>query len=177
MKMASAPAHARGMILLITLMILLVIGLIASTLARSHRLQLQMAGNEEARIAAIQHAYGGVDRIIAESDSFSARFQSSETRCTLASAFTDCERASLELKPSRASDHSLEAIVRGPLSLPDGVPRAALDRATSAVHFQVAKYEIEVVYRGASEAEGRAHITQGVALRLPKSARYAERFR
>lgn len=177
MKMASAPTHARGMILLITLMILLVIGLIASTLARTYRLQLQVAGNEEARIAAIQRAYGGVDRIIAEIDSFSAGSESSGTRCNLASAFPDCEHASLELKPRRASDDSLKAIVRGPLSLADGVPRASLAGATSAVHFKVAKYEIEVVYRGASEAEGRAHTTQGVALRLPKSARYAERFR
>ncbi|MEM1153019.1 MAG: hypothetical protein AAGI44_02695 [Pseudomonadota bacterium] len=160
-----------------TLMILLVIGLIASTLARTHRLQLQVAGNEEARIAARQQAFGAVDRIIAGSESIFTLLPSSRTRCTLASAFSDCAGASLELKPRRASDDRLDAIVRGPLPLAGGVPRASLANATSAVHFQVAKFEIEVVYRGATVAEGRAHLTQGVALRLPKSARYAEQFR
>ena len=41
------------------------LGLIAATVARTNLLQLHMAGNDEARIAAMQQALAAVDSVLA----------------------------------------------------------------------------------------------------------------
>jgi Tfp pilus assembly protein PilX len=43
-----------GVVLVVSLLVLLVMGIIATTVARTNQLQLHMAGNDEARIAAMQ---------------------------------------------------------------------------------------------------------------------------
>lgn len=153
-----------------TLMILLVIGIIASTLYRTHQLHLKVAANEQLRVAAIQHALAGVDRIMGDAENFATAHHLPEPRCTSILAFSVCGDSSLELKPNRPGDENLYAMIRGPLVLPGGMSRSVISAATSAVHFNTTKFEIEVAYRGATAAEGRAHIVQGVAVRQPISS-------
>ena len=103
------------MVLLLSLLVLLLLAVIALTVSRGSLLQLQMAANEEARMAAMQWALAAVDNVFYSGD-------------------------------------SLEA--------------AAQDRASSAVAYRTARFEIRSSYDGRAAGLGGAEAVQGVQLRL-----------
>ena len=62
--------HQAGVVLVVSLLVLLIMGIIATTVARTNQLQLHMAANNEARVAGMQQALAIVDAVFARSIKF-----------------------------------------------------------------------------------------------------------
>jgi Tfp pilus assembly protein PilX len=70
-----------GAVLVVSLLVLLIMGIIATTVARTNQLQLHMAANDEARVAGMQQALAIVDAVFARSMNFSVSSPAGHRSC------------------------------------------------------------------------------------------------
>lgn len=160
-----------GMVLVVSLLVLLVMGVIATTVARTNQLQLHMAGNDEARVAAMQQALAVIDAVYARPANFRTDVVTGHRTCLAASINESCDDHSLTLEQGLvpAIGH-LEIAVQRLAPEAGRMPVLAENAANSAVHYRVAKFEVQVLYEGAADSGGRASLAQGVLVRLSHSA-------
>ena len=172
MKGAPPAAAQRGVVLLVSLLVLLLLAIIATTVARTNLLELHMAGNEEARVAALQQALAAVDGVLASAVGAPIKGGVGYRLCLPGSADPACDEHSLVLEPGAGpAAGGAEVAVTRVAPLADRMPVMAEARASSTVYYRVAKIEVQVVYDGAARDLGRAAITQGLLVRLPSSPR------
>lgn len=164
--------NQRGVVLVVSLLVLLVMGIVATTVARTNQLQLHMAGNDEARIAALQQALAVADGIFARSANTHVSSGVGHRNCLADSVDTGCDEHTLMLEqgvlPAIGELHA--AVVR--MAPEEGrMPVFSEGAANSTVHYRVASFELQVVYDGTAEGSGRSSLAQGVLVRFPHSAR------
>jgi len=164
--------HQRGVVLVVSLLVLLVMGIIATTVARTNQLQLHMAGNDEARIAALQQALAVADGIFARSANTLATGGVGHRNCLADTLDAGCDDHTLTLDQGvlPAVGDLNAAVLR--LAPEEGrMPVLSEGAANSTVHYRVARFELQVVYDGTAGGTGRASLAQGVLVRFPHSAR------
>ena len=160
-----------GVVLVVSLLVLLVMGIIATTVARTNQLQLHMAGNDEARIAAMQQALAVIDGVFARPGNFRTDVPAGHRMCHVVALSEGCDAQSLTLDAG-----VLPTVGRVELAVERLAPEAGSmpvlgeSNANSTVHYRVAKFEVQVVYDQTADGGGRASLAQGVLVRLPQSA-------
>lgn len=170
MRATALAGDQGGVVLVVALLVLLLLGIIATTVARTNQLQLRMAGNDEARIAALQQALAGVDAILASAAGTPINGGVGYRICTPESSGESCDERTIALEADvQPTVGSLDAVVTRLAPLQGRLPIMGADRASSAVHYRVAKFEIQVAYEGIGPNSGRAVLAQGVLVRLPSS--------
>ena len=161
-----------GVVLVVSLLVLLVMGVIATTVARTNQLQLHMAGNYEARIAALQQALAVVDAVFSRPGNTLVGAGVGHRNCLIDSADESCDDHTLMLEQEALPVVGKLDVAVVRLAPEVGrMPILGEGRASSAVHYRVAKFELRVAYDGTGEGHGRATVAQGVLVRLPDSAR------
>jgi hypothetical protein len=170
--MMSMHPHSgqRGVVLVVSLLVLLLLGIIATTVARTNLLQLRMAGNDEARTAAMQQALAVVDAVLPSAVGRVPAGDVGYRLCLPGSDDTGCDEYSLALEGGAlpATGSTAVAVTRvAPLE--ERMPVLAEAQASSTVYYRVAKLEVQVSYDGSAAGIGRATIAQGLLLRLPAS--------
>jgi hypothetical protein len=157
MRTVNGPSVQRGVVLIFTLVILLLMSFLASSLYENHLLQLRMAGNEQARSEAMQGALALVDGVVAIESNFLIRGSEGYTFCPQGLSNESCDEANLVLDLAVPQDESYRAY-----SLQRRPPLEALlpvmdeDRASSGRHYRTALFEIN--------ASVRTPVGQGVAV-------------
>ena len=170
MKASYAGPGQRGLVLLVALLVLLLLAVIAMTIAGTNRLQLHMATNDEGRVAALQQALAVVDAVLDSPTGISLDSSVGDRRCMAGSPDPSCDEYTIELPPGALPGAgSLEVSVTRIAPAQSEMPSMGEAEASSAVHYRVAKFEIQVAYDGAAAGIGRATLTQGVLVRVPVS--------
>jgi len=155
-----------GMVLLVSLLVLLLLGVIASTAARTGLLQLHMAGNDAAGVGARQHALAALDAVVADTTMMPAHVEVGYTICDDRSTLPDCDEHGILLEPGirpAIGDLSVSVVRIAPLE--SRLPVTAEATASSAVFYRVAKFEIRASYDATARGLGRARLVQGVFAR------------
>jgi hypothetical protein len=158
------------MVLVVSLLVLLLLGIIAGTVARTNQLQLHMAGNDEARIDALQQALAAVDGVLAGAAGISPAGSPGYRVCAAGDPDTRCDEHTLTLAPDAlpAAGGLAVALVRvAPLE--GRLPVTGEAGASSTVYYRVAKYEVQAAYDATDRGQGRVALSQGLLLRLPSS--------
>jgi len=164
-----------GVVLVVSLLVLLIMGIIATTVARTNQLQLHMAGNDEARIAAMQQALAVIDGVFARPANFRTDVPAGHRVCHVAAVSEGCDVQSLILDADvLPTVGQLEIAVERLAPEAGRMPVLGESHANSTVHYRVAKFEVQVVYDATAEGGGRASLAQGVLVRLPQSASSGE---
>lgn len=176
MRPDSQWACQRGAVLIVSLLVLLLLGLIATTVTRTNQLQLRMAGNTENRTAAMQQALGAVDAVLDSPTSTPLSGGVGHIICAAdAAPELACGEHTLQLPPDALPDvGALDVHVVRLEPAVARMPVLAEDSASSAVYYRVAKFEVRAAYEGTAEGLGRVAIAQGVLVRLPVSLQSGE---
>lgn len=174
MKVSYAGPCQRGLVLLVALLVLLLLAVIATTIAGTNRLQLHMATNDEGRVAALQQALAVVDAVLDSPTGISLDTSVGDRRCMAGSPTPTCDEYTIALPPGALPGAgSLEVSVTRIAPAESAMPSMGEAEASSAVHYRVAKFEIQVAYDGAAAGMGRAALAQGVLVRVPVSTQSA----
>jgi hypothetical protein len=155
-------------VLLLSLLVLLLLAVMAVTVSRGSLLQLHMAGNEETRMAAMQRVLAAVDNVLAVGAGMGPDTVPGHRICATVSIDSRCDEHSIELdsklEPTGGSTLDVAVVRLTPLEA--RIPPLAEDRASSAVAYRVARFEISSRYDGREAGLGGAEIIQGLLLRL-----------
>ncbi|MCB1679549.1 MAG: hypothetical protein KDI16_12775 [Halioglobus sp.] len=162
----------RGLVLPVCLLVLLAFAALSSTVAGNSLLQLRMAGNEQARLVALQSALAVVDAVLAQPQNIPLDGPVGQRICARGAPGGDCDRRLLEVaarilpRGARAAYHVTRM---SPLTAALPVlPEAAV---SSSVAYRAAKFEVFAACDGIDSGSARAAVTQGVLLRLTAAAR------
>lgn len=158
----------RGVVLLLSLLVLLLLALIAVTVSRGSLLQLHMAANEETRMSAMQWALAAIDNAFDSHQGLGADAAVGRRTCSTGSTDPLCDVRSIELdsKLASAAEAALEVAVERVAPHLARMPVMAEDRASSAVAYRAARFEITARYGGGAASRGGAQVVQGIQLRL-----------
>ena len=151
---------------MVGLVFLLATTLIALAATRSSRLELRMAHNEEARLTAVQQAQALSEAVIGSPSAIPVVGNAGYLVCTPGEAGCD----SNELKLPASFDAGVAAdILNARVQLLTGQnippPRGL---GSSMDKFSVAHYRVNAVYDRADESLGRANLSEGVLILIPK---------
>ncbi len=157
----------QGAILVIALMFLVAITLFTISSMRTSRIGLQMALNDESRIAAIQAAQALSDAIVANPGSTPVVGKTGYTSCTAgeyACNRSDLAVDDLTLTAQIASAHVSARVERVGTVFrpPPRVVESSLDKFTSA------SFSVTSTYDRAEDGLGRQQITEGVLVLVPR---------
>lgn len=171
MRAPQSTSGQRGLVLLVSLLVLLVLGVIATTVALTNQLQLHMAGTDEARIAALQQALAAVESVLASGAGMSLKGGPGYRVCSAASVDEACDEKTIVLEPdAEPAAGSMEVAVVRMAPLVDSLPVMGEAVASSTVHYRVARFEVQATYDGIPQGLGRAAVAQGVQVRLPAAS-------
>jgi hypothetical protein len=170
--MNNLRAKQEGAVLIISMVILLLLGIIASITAQTNALQLQMAGNDEAKSDAVQRALGIVDAIMGDENNTPIVGGIGYKICAVSGASDeDCdaqmidiaeELADIQLPNTSATFHATRV---GPLETT--IPVMSENMANSASQYRAVRYEIVSEFDGTEVKLGRARVAQGVLVKIP----------
>ena len=165
----------RGAVLIVSMILLLLLGLLATTVSENSLLQVQMSGNDEAKLASTHEALAIVEAIIENSGSAPVLGDIGYTVCPildgLSPADIDCNENSIDLSDLGVvpDDASVSYYVRrvGPEEVP--LPFVDATRAGSAARFKLARHEIVVDIDRTATNRGRTQLVQGLIRVLPEA--------
>jgi hypothetical protein len=152
-------------VLIVALLILLLIGMLASGAYESNLLQMRMAGNTQQYSALRQQGLAMIDAILANADNFALRGGIGYRNCAGAAIDPACDERSLAVDRDRVpwrDDWHYTVVRHGPLILK--IPAVAEAHASSGRHYRAALYEIRVARAGDARGRGRIALAQGVLL-------------
>jgi hypothetical protein len=162
-----------GAVLVVSLILLLLLGLLATSVSENSLLQVQMSGNDEAKLAAQHEAFAIVDAIIENSESAPVLGDLGYTVCSIDEAQqpSTCDESTIDLSSLGVipSDANVTFYVQrvGPEEVP--LPFVDATRAGSASRFKLARQEIVVAIDRTSQGRGRVQLVQGLLRVLPES--------
>jgi Na+-transporting NADH:ubiquinone oxidoreductase subunit NqrC len=167
--MCISARRQRGTTLIISLFFLLLLSLIATTMSRSATTQLQMAGNEQARMEAQQQALSIVDAIAADSTFTPVVGNIGYKTCTTGSSDSSCDASLISLESAVTASPTGTAlnyhVTRvGPLEA--AAPTMSEESASSANFYKVARFELNSEYDGSDAKLGSASVVQGLLVRV-----------
>lgn len=175
-KPSGGPAGRRrqsGAVLVVSLILLLLLGLLATSVSENSLLQVQMSGNDEAKLAAQHEAFAIVDAIIENSESAPVLGDLGYTVCSTDEAQqpSTCNESTIDLSSLGVipSDANVTFYVQrvGPEEVP--LPFVDATRAGSASRFKLARHEIVVDIDRTDQGRGRVQLVQGLIRVLPES--------
>jgi len=156
-----------GAILVVALMFLVAITLFTVSSMRSSNIGLQMAQNEESRVAATQAAQALADAIVANPSSTPVIGTRGFTSCT--SGQVKCDRYDLPIENpilagAIANNHISARVERVGTEFrpPPRVVESSIDKFTSA------SFRVITTYDRVDEGLGRQQVTEGVLVLVPK---------
>jgi hypothetical protein len=159
-----------GAALIIALLFLLLITIVATTGAENSTLQLQMAGNEQSRVEAMQQTMAVVDAIIDDADNSPIVGGVGFKICDTASTDNSCDLTEIELEtavttvPSGVTiDYFVTRV--GPLEV--DAPIMSEELASSASAYKFARQEITASINGTDARLGSSTVVQGMQVRIP----------
>ena len=165
----------RGAVLIVSMILLLLLGLLATTLSENSLLQVQMSGNDEAKLASTHEALAIVEAIIDNPGSAPVLGDIGYTVCPISEALSpasiDCSENTIDLSDLDVvpDDADVSFYVRrvGPEEVP--LPFVDATRAGSAARFKLARHEIVVDIDRTATNRGRTQLVQGLIRVLPKA--------
>ncbi len=163
-------ARQGGAALIIALMFLLLITLVATTGAQTSTLLLQMAGNEQSRVEAQQHALAILDAIIDDTDNAPVVGGIGFKICEVDSADGSCDLLQISLDEGVTTlpagmELTYHVTRVGPLEI--DAPTMAEEQVSSASAYKLARQEVHADINGLAQRLGRSTIVQGVNVRIP----------
>lgn len=160
----------RGAALIIALLFLLLLTLVATTGAENSTLQLQMAGNEQSRVEALQRNMAILDAIIDDADNAPVVGGVGFKICDLAATDASCDLKEIEIASSVTSvptgvdvDYFVTRV--GPLEV--DAPSMSEELASSASAYKFARQEITSTIDGTDARLGNSTVVQGMQVRIP----------
>jgi hypothetical protein len=155
------------MVLLVSLLVLLLFAVIASTVLRGNLLQLRMAGNDEAQNAALQQGLAAVDALFASRAGFHLNGGVGHRVCAVDATDSSCDARLLRLPVGlgRAGAAMDYWIVRA-APLEQRLPVMDETDASSTAFYRAARFEIGARYDDTAQGLARAAVVQGVVVRL-----------
>ena len=159
----------QGMVLIVSLLLLLAMALLAITVSQTNVLQLQMSGNDQAKVESLQHGLAITDAIIADKGNTAVVGDVGFRLCD-AGLTSGCDDYllivdSAVLDPDATIDYYVERV--GPELT--SAPFLDEEFASSAAAFSVARQEIVVSYDRSSSGLGKVEVVQGLLRLIPKS--------
>jgi len=163
----NSAVQQRGAVLVVTMLFLIAISVLAVTAMQSGNIGLQMAQNEESRIAATQGAQALADAIASNPASTPVVGDSNFTICTAGEA--NCDRTDLPIADatlsSEVANGFISARVRREGSLFRPPPRSV---ESSIDKFNSASFEVITTFDRTDEQLGRQQIAEGVLVLVPR---------
>ena len=165
MNMYKARTKQGGVVLIVSLIFLLLLAILATTVSETNLLQLQMAGNDEAKMEVTQRALAIVDAILDDTDNIPVvgnigyKVCDKNNSATRPAACDELEIAVSPLLLDSAAEikYSVERV--GPLEVP--VPFLDESIAGSATAVKVARQQITVIFDRTDEKRGAVELVQG----------------
>jgi len=165
----------RGAVLIVSMILLLLLGLLATTVSENSLLQVQMSGNDEAKLASTHEALAIVEAIVENSGSAPVLGDIGYTVCPVLDALSPaniaCNEKTIDLSELGVvpDDASVSYYVRrvGPEEVP--LPFVDATRAGSAARFKLARHEIVVDIDRTATNRGRTQLVQGLIRVLPEA--------
>jgi len=146
-------------------------GVIATTVASTNLLQLHMAGNDEARTAAMQSSLAVIDAVFVSPENFPTDVSAGHRRCAPGAESAACDSYSLIMQPQAVPAMGrLDVAVLRLAPAAKRMPVLAENTAHSAVQYRVARFEVQVAYDASVEGGGRASVVQGGWVRWSQSS-------
>jgi hypothetical protein len=159
--------NQRGAILIIALIFLVAITLITVSSMRSSKIGLQMAQNEESRIAAVQAAQALADAIVANPASTPVVGTTGFTACTAGQS--GCNRNDLPVNNETLSNAVAASYLKARVERTGSVFRPPPRIVESSIDkFSSASFRVTTEYDRVDEGLGRQQITEGVLVLVPK---------
>lgn len=154
--MCIAPEwRQRGVVLVFTLLVLLMLGLLVTTLMRGSVMQLRMARSLEASALERQLALGEIERLLAHQGNSVPEGGPGFRHCTPDVTFPGCDTSTLP-PGSGLVPASVEVLREG-----RPPPRLEQSRASSGVAHRALRYEVAAV-------AGHTTLVQGVLVMYPE---------
>ena len=160
----------QGAALIVALLFLLLITLVATTGAENSTLQLQMAGNEQSRVEALQQNMAVLDAIIDDPDNTPVVGGVGFKICDLASTDASCDLTEIDLDSTVTTvptgvgiDYFVTRV--GPLEV--DAPSMSEELASSASAYKFARQEITATVDGTDARLGNSTVVQGMQVRIP----------
>jgi Tfp pilus assembly protein PilX len=167
MQTFKAPKKQQGAILVIALMFLVAITLYTISAMRSSRIGLQMAQNDESRIAAIQAAQALSDAIVANPGSTPVVGKTGYTACT--GGEYGCDHTDLVVDDATLSSQIDSSYVSARVERVGTVFRPPPRGVESSIDkFTSASFSITTTYDRTEDGLGRQQITEGVLVLVPR---------
>lgn len=163
---AYQSVYQRGVVLLVSLLVLLLMALVATAVARTNLLQMHMAGNDEAKTAAMQYTLALVDGVLADEASTPVTGPVGYRVCAVGSSAENCNQSSLSIDDVVPVEGTADVFVTRVGPLRARMPAMYEGQASSSVFYRAAKFEIRASYDGTEYEHGRSVLVQGVLVRL-----------
>jgi len=164
----------RGVVLIVSLLILLLIGVIAATTSEVSLLQLFMAGNDESKSDALERSLAAVDAILDNADNTPVVGGIDYVICKddAVDAAGECSVKWIDLAASGIPDLDKypNYTVKRVAPLETTIPVMDESMASSGTSYRAARFEISATFDDTSSGLGRATVTQGVLVKLAASA-------
>jgi hypothetical protein len=166
MKM-NVTRSQNGVVLIICLIMLLLIGIIATTTSQVSLLQLFMAGNEESKSDALQRSLAAVDAIIDNANNLPVVGSLDYVICKTGSS---CDAPVIDLAASTPGFPDLDKypdfkVIRvAPLETT--IPVMDESMASSGISYRAARFEVSATYDDTASGQGKSTVTQGVLVKL-----------
>lgn len=155
------------MVMLVSLLVLLLIALIASTVLRGNWLQLRMAGNEEAKNAALQQGLAAVDALFASRSGFELIGGVGRSVCAIDATASNCDARLLRLPGGLGrAGATLDYWVTRTAPLERRLPVMDEGEASSTAFYRAAQFEVSALYDDTAQGLARAAVVQGVLVRV-----------
>lgn len=171
--MKTLPKKQKGAVLVVALLLLLVLAILATTTSETSLLQLQMAGNDQAKAESLQHAFAIVDAIFDNRNNTAVigdvGYKLCDPDVTTHITGITCDEeliniASAVIDPDADQGYYVQRV--GPALT--SAPYLDEDDASSASSFLVARQEVVVSYDRSEERLGKVEIVQGILRLVPK---------
>ena len=159
----------RGMVLIVSLLLLLAMAMLAMTVSQTNVLQLQMTGNDQAKMESLQHGLAITDAIIADKGNTAVVGDVGFRLCDVGLT-SGCDDYLITIDSAVLdADATIDYYVER--TGPDLTSAPFLDEefASSAAAFSVARQGIVVRYDRSSSGLGKVEVVQGLLRLIPKS--------
>lgn len=168
MKQYRTTGKQDGVALIVCLIMLLLIGLVATAGSQVGQLELFMAGNSEAKSDAMQRSLAAVDAVLEEPDDYLP--VTGDIGHVICKVGDTCDADLIDLAsshpqlPDQDKYTSITVTRAGPLETP--LPVMDENNASSGVAYKGARFEVTAEYDDSASGLGKARVTQGVMYRI-----------
>ena len=164
----NSRGQQKGLVLIVSLLVLLLLAIIATTVSETNLLQLRMAGNEQAKTEALQRSLALVDAILDNASNTPVVGGIGYKICKQGVSGGGCNTSTITvdgtLEPAAIGDFDYFVTRVGPLETT--IPVMSEQMASSGTAYKAAKFEITSDYDGSDENLGRARVVQGILVRI-----------